>query len=153
MFTLRPARSADAPAIAQLVDAAYLPYVERIGFLPRPMRDDYVEVIQRQRVTVAEENDSVVGVIVLDQTVEGFVINNVAVAPTARGTGLGKTLLLFAENEARRAGFDSIYLYTHERMTENLELYQKIAYREYARRSHGDFSLVYLRKPLLPTRD
>jgi ribosomal protein S18 acetylase RimI-like enzyme len=61
---------------------------------------------------------------------------------------VGKALLTFAEAEARRAGFDSIYLYTHEKMTENLALYARIGYVEYDRRSHGTFSLVYMRKQL-----
>jgi hypothetical protein len=33
-------------------------------------------------------------------------------------------------------------------MTENLALYARIGYVEYDRRSHGEFSLVYLRKQL-----
>ncbi len=41
-----------------------------------------------------------------------------------------------------------IYLYTHEKMTENIALYAKIGYVEYDRRSQGDFSLVYMRKQL-----
>ena len=45
----------------------------------------------------------------------------------AQGTGLGKLLLDFAETEAHKAGFDSIYLYTHEKMTENRALYQGAA--------------------------
>src|SRR3712207_8724201 len=44
--------------------------------------------------------------------------------------------------------FDSIYLYTHEKMTENLALYSRIGYVEYDRRSQGDFSLVFMRKHL-----
>ena len=63
-----------------------------------------------------------------------------------RGKGIGRALLEFAEAEARRAGFDSIYLYTHEKMTENLALYSKIGNGEYDRRSQGDFSLVFMRK-------
>jgi ribosomal protein S18 acetylase RimI-like enzyme len=53
-----------------------------------------------------------------------------------------------AEAEARQAGFDSLYLYTHEKMTENLALYSRIGYVEYDRRSQGAFSLVYMRKRL-----
>ena len=68
--------------------------------------------------------------------------------PSCRGKGLGRGLLEFAEGEARRAGFDSIYLYTHEKMTENLALYSRIGYVEYDRRSRGKFSLVYMRKHL-----
>jgi ribosomal protein S18 acetylase RimI-like enzyme len=87
-------------------------------------------------------------VLVLDVTDEGFVIDNVAVHPSVRGTGLGRTLLDLAESEARRAGFDSIYLYTHEKASDNIALYSRIGYVEYDRRSQGDFSVVFMRKRL-----
>lgn len=79
---------------------------------------------------------------------EGFLLDNVAVDPAHRGSGVGRALLEHAEAAARRAGFDSIYLYTHEKMTENLALYARIGYVEYDRRSHGEANLVYLRKDL-----
>jgi len=112
------------------------------------MTEDYAEVIRSRQVTVAESNGTIAGVIVLTVTDEGFLIDNVAVHPSRRGTGLGKALLEFAEAEARRAGYDSVYLFTHEKMTENLALYSRIGYIEYDRRSQGDFSLVYMRKDL-----
>jgi ribosomal protein S18 acetylase RimI-like enzyme len=147
-YSFRPAAAPDASKVAELVDAAYGHYVERIGVLPGPVTDDYAEIIGTHRVTVAEQRGAVVGVIVLAVTDEGFLVDNVAVHPGHRGRGLGRALLEFAEAEARRAGFDSIYLYTHEKMTENLALYAKIGYLEYERRSQGAFSLVYLRKQL-----
>jgi ribosomal protein S18 acetylase RimI-like enzyme len=148
VHTLRRAETADVPTVATLVHAAYGHYVERIGFLPRPMREDYEEVIRSRQVTVAESQGTVVGVIVLDIDDDGFLIDNVAVDPSHRGQGVGKALLEFAEAEARRAGFDSIHLYTHERMIENITLYSRIGYVEYDRRSQGDFSLIYMRKHL-----
>jgi ribosomal protein S18 acetylase RimI-like enzyme len=147
-YSFRPAAAPDASKVAELVDAAYGHYVERIGVLPGPMTDDYAEVIGTRQVTVAEREGAIVGVIVLGVTDEGFLVDNVAVHPGHRGTGLGRALLELAEAEARRAGFDSIYLYTHEKMTENLALYAKLGYVEYERRSQGAFSLVYLRKQL-----
>jgi len=134
--------------VAALVDAAYGHYVQRIGMLPGPMTDDYAEVIRNRQVTVAEHHGAIVGIVVLAVTDEGFLVDDVAVHPDHRGTGLGRALLGFAEAEARRAGFDFIYLYTHEQMTENLALYTRIGYVEYDRRSQGAFSLVYLRKHL-----
>jgi len=147
-YSFRSATAADASNVTGLVEAAYGHYIERIGRLPGPMTNDYAEVIGNHHVTVAERHGAIVGVIVLTVTDEGFLINNVAVHPSHRGTGLGRALLEFAEAEARRAGFDSIYLYTHEKMTENLALYSRIGYVEYDRRSQGAFSLVYLRKHL-----
>ena len=77
--------------------------------------------------------------IVLAVTDEGFLIDNVAVHPISRGTRLGKSLLEFAEVEARRAGFDSLYLFTHEKMTENQALYGRLGYVEYAGAHRGTF--------------
>ncbi len=77
-----------------------------------------------------------------------FVIENVAVHPDHRGTGLGRALLDRAEDEARRAGFEVIHLYTHEGMTENLAIYTKRGYREDERRSQGTFDLVFMSKRL-----
>jgi ribosomal protein S18 acetylase RimI-like enzyme len=147
-YSLRPANGDDAARVAELVDDAYGHYVERIGMLPGPMTEDYSEVIANRRVTVAESGGAIVGVIVLGETDEGFAIDNVAVRPSHRGRGLGRALLELAEAEARSAGFDSIYLYTHEKMTENVDLYSRIGYVEYDHRSMGDFSLVFMRKPL-----
>ena len=147
-YSFRSATGADVPKVAALVDAAYGYYVERFGMLPRPMTDDYAEVIANQRVTVAESHGTIVGVIVLTVDNEGLLIDNVAVDPSYRGQGLGRALLEFAEAEARRTDFDSIHLYTHEKMTENLAIYSKFGYIEYDRRSQGDFSLVYMRKHL-----
>jgi N-acetylglutamate synthase-like GNAT family acetyltransferase len=145
-YSFRSAVMADAPEVAALVSPAYRHYVERIRILPRPMTDDYAEVIANRRVTVAESHEAIVGVVVLAVDGEGFLIDNVAVHPSLRGKGRGKTLLEFAE--ALSAGFDSIYLYTHEKMTENLALYSRLGHVEYDRRSQGDFSLIYMRKHL-----
>jgi ribosomal protein S18 acetylase RimI-like enzyme len=147
-YSFRTATTADAPEMAALVNTTYGHYVERIGMLPRPMTDDYAKVIANQQVTIAENHGTIVGLIVLTVDDEGFLIDNVAVDPSHRGKGLGRALLEFAETEARRRGFDSIYLYTHEKMTENLTIYSRIGYVEYDRRSQGEFSLVYMRKLL-----
>ena len=147
-YLFRSATGSDVPKVAALVDAAYGHYVKRLGVLPRPMTDDYAEVIANQRVTIAESHAAIVGVIVLSVDDEVFLIDNVAVDPSHRGKGLGKALLEFAEDQALSAGFDSIYLYTHEKMTENLAIYSRLGYAEYDRRSQGTFSLVYMRKHL-----
>jgi ribosomal protein S18 acetylase RimI-like enzyme len=145
---LRPATSADVPRLTELVQAAYGHYVQRIRVRPRPMTDDYAEIIRKYRVIVAERRSEIAGLIVLGAGAEGFVVDNVAVDPSHQGTGVGRALLERAEAEAQRAGFDSIYLYTHERMTENLALYSRIGYVEYDRRAQGEARLVYLRKEL-----
>jgi ribosomal protein S18 acetylase RimI-like enzyme len=145
---LRTATEADVPRLIELVQAAYGHYVERLGGPPRPMTDDYTEVVRSARVTVAERDGGIVGLVVLRISDEGFLVDNVAVDPSHQGEGVGRALLEHAEDAARGAGFDSIYLYTHERMSENLALYSRIGYVEYDRRLHGEARIVYLRKKL-----
>jgi ribosomal protein S18 acetylase RimI-like enzyme len=148
--TLRPAEERDAQRLRELVRSAYGKYVERIGREPRPMTEDYAEVVRASDVIVAENGAEIVGLIVLiPDDGEGFLLDNVAVDPAYHGTGVGRELLELAEARAREAGFDSIYLYTHETMTENQALYSRIGYSEYERRRVDDgSSIVYMRKPL-----
>jgi ribosomal protein S18 acetylase RimI-like enzyme len=115
------------------------------------MTDDYAEVIRDRQVTVAEDGGELVGVVVTGPTGEGFLLDNVAVHPSHQGKGIGKVLLANAETEARRAGFDSIYLYTHEKMTENQALYARLGYVEYERRAERGFARVFMRKRLQST--
>jgi GNAT superfamily N-acetyltransferase len=145
---IRQADPSQATQVAALVNAAYRHYLQRIGTTPRPMTDDYGDVIRNHHVAVAERDGVVVGAIVLRVTSEGFLVDNVAVHPSHQGRGLGRVLLKYAEARSREAGFDSIYLYTHEKMTENLVLYSRIGYAEYARRSQDGVTLVYMRKHL-----
>jgi len=112
------------------------------------MTEDYKEVIRDFQVTVVENGDHMVAVLVLARADEGFLLENIAVVPEHRGKGLGKWLMELAELEARRQGFDSIYLYTHERMTENQEIYRHLGYIEYARRTESGFRRIYMRKEL-----
>jgi N-acetylglutamate synthase-like GNAT family acetyltransferase len=147
-YSIRSANASDAVKIAACVDSAYRHYIERIGMPPRPMLDDYTAVIRERQVTIAEMDADVVGVLVLCVTEEGFLLDNVAVKPSHQGTGIGRALLEYAEAEAQRQGFRSLYLYTHERMTENRSLYAKIGYIEYDRRVDKGFSRVYMREQL-----
>jgi release factor glutamine methyltransferase len=146
--TYRPATAADAAAIAELVAAAYGHYVARIAALPGPMRDDYAAVIATREVTVAERDGRLAGVLVLAWTDAGCCLENVAVAPAEQGRGLGGRLIDRAEAAAAAAGHDSIHLYTHELMTENIARYQRRGYVEYDRRREDGLTRVFLRKSL-----
>lgn len=144
----RPAIPQDAPGIAACVCEAYVHYIERIGKQPGPMLEDYAEVINQFQVHVAAMDGRVVGAIVLKVTDEGFYIDNVAVRPLVKGRGVGRRLLELAEAEARRQGYKSIYLATHELMTENRALYAGIGYVEYDHRVVNGYPRVFFRKAL-----
>ncbi|MCX6372235.1 MAG: GNAT family N-acetyltransferase [Actinobacteria bacterium] len=145
---LRPAKPEDAPGVAACVCEAYVHYIERIGKQPGPMLEDYSDVINTSQVHVAIAGGRVVGAIVLQRTDQGFYVDNVAVRPSSKGTGVGRQLLELAEAEARRNGYDSIYLATHESMVENRALYTRIGYIEYDQRLVNGYPRVFLRKAL-----
>ena len=145
---LRRATPADVEAIRALVHAAYSPYIARIGKAPAPMLDDYHQVVEDNDVFVALEAGRVAGVLVLHQEGSEMLLVNVAVLPACKGKGLGKALMQFGEEHARQAGCRAIRLYTHERMSENIEIYQKLGYVETHRAHEHGFARVFLRKPL-----
>ena len=146
---IRPAQLADASAITACVAAAYRHYVDRIGKPPAPMLDDYAELIQRHKVFVLAEGDNIIGVLVLIEKDQGFLLDNVAVNPAYQRRGLGRKLIEFAEAEALRLGFSSIILYTNVQMTENIDLYRKLGFVETGRKQEQGYQRVYMRKHLL----
>ena len=100
----------------------------RNGLVPVPMREDNTEVIRDWQVTVVERGGEVVAMVVLGWRTRAFCSTTSPSVPTSRAEDWGAYLLQHAEAEAVRQGFDSIYLYAQEIMTENLALYQKIGY-------------------------
>ena len=147
-IALRPALPSDAPGIAACVCEAYVHYIERIGKQPGPMLEDYSLVIAEHMVHVAAQGGLVLGAIVLKTTDEGFYLDNVAVRPFAKGTGVGRMLLELAESQAKQRGYTSIYLATHELMVENRALYNRIGYVEYDHRVVSGYPRVFFRKTL-----
>lgn len=145
-FFLRRAVDADALSVTACVHHAFGHYVERMGRMPGPMLMDYVHEIREHQVWVAVQDNSIIGVLVLCIKDEGFLLDVIAVEPTHQSVGAGRLMLEHSEAEAQRQGFDSIYLYTHELMTENQALYKKIGYVEYDRRLEAGLARVYMRK-------
>ncbi|RMS47261.1 hypothetical protein ALP65_02490 [Pseudomonas aeruginosa] len=146
--TLRPAVQADAGFAALCVAAAYAPWIAVIGRKPWPMTQDYHEVIASDRVLIAEHDGQPVGLLVTRETADGFLVDNLAVLPECKGQGIGRQLLERAERDATSLGYRSLYLYTNERMTENIELYARVGYLEYERRQEEGFRRVFMRKAL-----
>jgi ribosomal protein S18 acetylase RimI-like enzyme len=146
--TIRPATRDDLSAVQEIVRAAYTHYIDRIGREPGPMLDDYAALIADARVYVGERADGVQGILVLLPRDGAMLLDNVAVAPAAQGSGLGRLLLEFAERSAIEQGYGTIKLYTNEAMTENIALYEKIGYTQTHRAEENGLRRVYMRKTL-----
>lgn len=145
---IRPAVPADLAAVEAIVRDAYGRYISRIGREPGPMLDDYASLIGDGYVHVAVRDAVVRGVLVLVPQVDAMLLDNVAVARAAQGTGVGRSLLEFAERSAMAAGFGKIKLYTNEVMTENIALYDRIGYVETHRAEEKGLRRVYMVKSL-----
>lgn len=145
-MTPRLARPGEAEAIRNLVRAAYALYVPRIGREPAPMTDDYAARIAAGEAWVVEEHGALLAVLVLEDFPGSLLLDNIAIAPSAQGRGLGRALVAFTEAEARRRGHAKVTLYTHEKMVENLALYPRLGFTETHRAQQAGFARVFFEK-------
>lgn len=118
------------------------------------MRDDYARRIADGQAWVVEDERTIVGLVVLKDGPEALLIPNVAVTPAAQGKGYGRQLIAFAEEEAKRRGYDEIRLVVNALMVENLALYRHFGFVEIGQSQEGiNRSYVHLAKRVsdLPT--
>jgi ribosomal protein S18 acetylase RimI-like enzyme len=141
----RLARPEEAEAVRALVRAAYAPWVAVVGREPGPMRDDYAALCAAGAVWMDESGQALC---VLLEKEGALLLDNIAVSPAAQGKGLGRRLVGFAAEEARRRGLPAVTLYTHVRMETNIAIYAHLGFRETHRAHEGGFDRVYMRLDL-----
>lgn len=146
------ATAEDVPGIVALVHEAYEPYVARLGVTPAPLTADYAPIVGDGRAVVARRDGQVVGLLV-SAVHPGFVeVENIAVAASERGSGLGTRLLDLADEQARAAGATEVRLYTNAGMTENVAYYPRRGFRETGRRRSDGYDRVFFARSV-PSRD
>jgi GNAT superfamily N-acetyltransferase len=145
---IRSATPADLAGVTRIVADAYRHYIPRMGRAPAPMLDDYAARVSEGCVWILETGTTVRGVLVLLPRGDHMLLDNIAVDLPCQGTGLGRQLLIFAEDEAMRRGYSEVRLYTHETMIENQRLYAKIGYVETGRGTEAGYDRVFMRKRL-----
>jgi GNAT superfamily N-acetyltransferase len=142
----RLATAADLPAIQHVIGAAYEIYLSRMDRPPAPLLRNYDGPVDAGEVWVI--GTPIVGLISLTPLDDVLLIENVAVHPAEQGTGLGRRLMQFAEQQARQRGIRRLALYTNEVMTENLAIYAHLGYRVTGRKTEGGYRRVFLSKTL-----
>lgn len=145
---IRPARSEDSDNIRALVRGAYALYVPRMGREPAPVTADYKALVAEGHVVVAEDDGGMLGAMVSYARGDHLHVENVAVAPSAQGKGVGKALMERAEVKAESLRLHAIELYTNEAMEENLPFYEALGFRITGRRVENGYNRVYFRKEL-----
>ncbi|MFD8231892.1 GNAT family N-acetyltransferase [Streptomyces sp. NPDC059696] len=144
---IRPAGAADVQAVAEVVDAAFRPYIERIGQVPKPMREDHAANVAAGKVFVT--GDPVTGLVVVEAFDDHLYLDTIAVHPAAHGRGVGRRLLRFVDAHARALGLHEIRLFTNALMWENQRIYPKYGYVRVERRVDAPYDRVHYRKRLL----
>jgi N-acetylglutamate synthase-like GNAT family acetyltransferase len=117
------------------------------------MTADYVAALDHSRVWVLVRDDAIVGTLVTEDRADHLLLETVAVAPTAQGSGYGALLLDRAERDAAELELPEVRLYTNEAMTENLTFYPRHGYRETGRTVEDGFRRVYFSKTVAPQRN
>lgn len=146
---IRLADVSDEPDVRNCAEQAYARYVPVIGRKPAPMIADYVAQIAAGAVYVATDGlTGFQGFIVFYDKDGYFLLENVAVLPSAAGCGVGKKLISFCENAARQHGVSAVRLYTNAKMTDNLSIYSRLGYVKVAERTEDGFDRVYFEKDL-----
>ncbi|RAH60220.1 acyl-CoA N-acyltransferase [Aspergillus piperis CBS 112811] len=145
---IRQATPDDQPIIEAIIQEAFSIYIARIGRKPQPMLDDYTALIKDGVVYVIERDGEIKGTVMLVPQESSLIVDNLAVAQSARGTGLGRKLLEFADESARLAGYRALQLHTNETMVENIAIYTRMGYAETHRADNKGWKRVYMAKNL-----
>lgn len=144
---IRLAVAADLPTVQACAEAAYAPYIPRIGRRPAPMDADYAAMVEAGHVRVAcDESGQVLGFVACWAEADHVYLDAVALLPAAAGRGLGRQLVACAEEAAREAGLPEVRLYTNAMMSENLTLYPHLGYVQVDRRIDAGFDRVFFVK-------
>ena len=148
---LRQAVASDAQAIGAVFDAAVRVGWTYLGELAsRPMftaaewDKDVADHAPPNLMLVATDEDGRVGgfTAVHPQDCEMYLL---FVDPAAAGRGVGRTLLVAADNALRAAGCREAFLYTHERNERALHVYAGAGYRPDGSVRESDFRGTMMR--------
>ena len=99
----------DAPNLVRLAHEAYRHYVARIGRLPAPMLVNFTRHIADDTVFIATY-DVICGYLVLCHDLDCLRLDNIAVAPSSQGQGIGAALIRHSEFfMAERGGLSALH--------------------------------------------
>jgi ribosomal-protein-alanine N-acetyltransferase len=132
---LRPANGEDLHSIS---------VIERLAFSDPWSEASFAGLLsgQRVRLTVAEAEHAVVGYSVLLLATPDADLANLAVAPAARGNGVGRRLLDGVVATARSSGVEYMYLEVRQSNVRAIALYESVGFRPFSVRRK------YYREPI-----
>ncbi|MEZ5891533.1 MAG: GNAT family N-acetyltransferase [Parvularculaceae bacterium] len=123
------------------------------AYVCRTLADFVIENGAAGRVFLAEREGALVGcAAMVDRSGKGQ-LRWVLVAPNARGTGLGKTLVGAAMDYATERGWPEVYLETTSGLPASMSIYEKLGFKMVSETPHdlwdsGGQSLIIMTKAM-----
>lgn len=140
---LRNATAADAGVVAALIAAAFAEYRGQLVPESAAFRETVgtilTELTAGSSSILAEENGEAQGCVMIKPVGDDLYFGRLAVAPSARGRGLGRRLVQAVEAEAQRRGLAGVRLGVRIALTENQRLFASLGYVEISREAHPGF--------------
>jgi GNAT superfamily N-acetyltransferase len=114
------------------------------------MDEDFTETFTAPEFEgwVKSDGDLIRGVLILQPEPDHLWVDNVAVDPAAEGTGIATELLDHAAKRAAELDLPETWLFTHEKMRVNREIYLHLGWTEFAPEDPIGANFVYFRKPV-----
>jgi predicted N-acetyltransferase YhbS len=152
---LRAATSADAPAIAATIAAAFEQYRGKLkpesGAFRETAEGIAAELAKDSGAILAERNGKVVGCVMLKLLEGDLYFGRLSVLPEMRGLGISRQLVDAVEDEARRRELPGVRLGVRIVLTDNQALFKSLGYEEISREAHEGFdhpTSINMRKAL-----
>jgi len=151
---VRAATFADARAVSSLFKEAFCEFRQfytteayRATVLDEPA---IIHQIKQSRVWVAEYGESIAGTLTAVWKPDCIMLRSMAVRPNARGLGVGRKLLQYAERFARDNSCGRLSLYTMRFLKPAIQLYLSAGFRftDEVEMPHG-VELLRMVKPLV----
>lgn len=143
------AGSQDETPLVDLARRAYEVFIPVMNAVPAPMTADYGALIREAEVWVQRGEAGHLGAsLVLVPQDAYLLIDSIAVDPVRQGEGLGRQLLVMAQDRAREMGYGEVRLYTNVLMKANRAWYKRSGFEETGEEQRGDKRIVHLRRML-----
>lgn len=132
MITFTPAIPADIPAFTDIIRDTFVEY----GWIFR-FEDELPDFVDYptaytdtpNRLFAMRDGARVIGCVALKVNREGAYLSRVYLARSERGKGLGKAMVRFILDEARKAGHPHVHLWTDTRFLTAHRLYEHLGFR------------------------
>lgn len=127
MISIRRTRVEDAKDLGIVFESAFADY-RAAGLAIPSVADGLAEDVLERDVWIAERSSELLGGVILSvkETLAHLVL--VAVLPSSKGLGVGRTLIDTAIDYAKSQGVTEVRLGTHSKLTDNVSLYQYLGW-------------------------